>query len=186
MYKVRLKEKYISEVVPRMKEELGYTNIMSVPKITKIVVNVGLGRIIKDSKDDLKRISIDVENIVGQKPVVTKAKKAISNFKTRIGMPLGLTVTLRGAKMYEFLDRLVNIALPQVRDFRGLSKKSFDRNGNYNIGLKEHIIFPEVGKDDIKTIFGMEININTTAKTDEEAYGLLKNMGLPIVEKINR
>ncbi|MCK5332811.1 50S ribosomal protein L5 [Candidatus Parcubacteria bacterium] len=186
MYKVRLKEKYISEVVPKMKEEFGYTNIMSVPKITKIVVNVGLGRIIRDSKDNLKKISNDIENIVGQKPVVTKAKKAISNFKTRIGMPVGLTVTLRGAKMYEFLDRLANVTLPQVRDFRGLSKKSFDGNGNYNIGLKEHLIFPEVAKDDIKTIFGLEININTSAQTDKEAYSLLKNIGLPIVEKNNR
>jgi|SRR5680860_77187 len=186
MYKVRLKEKYTSEVVPKMKEEFGYTNIMSVPKITKIVVNVGIGRIIKDNKDNLKKVADDLARIAGQKPVITLAKKAISNFKTRIGMPVGITVTLRGANMYEFLDRLANITLPQIRDFRGLSKKSFDRNGNYNIGLKEHIVFPEVAKDDIKTIFGMEININTTAKTDEEAYKLLKNMGLPIVEKINR
>lgn len=183
MYKARLKEKYTTEVIPKMTEEFGYKNVMSVPKVTKVIVNLGLGRILKDSKDDLKKITKDVETIVGQKPVVTKAKKAISNFKTREGMPVGLMVTLRGARMYEFMDRLVNIALPQVRDFRGLEKKSFDRNGNYSIGIKEHIIFPEVAKDDIKNIFGMEINITTSAKSDEEGYKLLKNIGFPIVEE---
>ena len=183
MYKVRLKEKYTTEVIPKMTEEFGYKNVMSVPKVTKVIVNLGLGRILKDSKDDLKKITKDVEMIVGQKPVVTKAKKAISNFKTREGMPVGLMVTLRGARMYEFIDRLVNIALPQVRDFRGLKKKSFDRNGNYSIGIKEHIIFPEVAKDDIKNIFGMEINITTSAKSDKEGYKLLKNIGFPIVEE---
>lgn len=183
MYKARLKEKYIIEVVDKMTKEFGYKSVMSVPKITKVVINLGLGRVLRDSKDDLKKITEDVETIAGQKPVVTKAKKAISNFKTREGMPIGLMVTLRGARMYEFLDRLINIALPQVRDFRGLSKKSFDRNGNYNIGIKEHLIFPEVAKDDIKNIFGMEINITTSAKKDEEAYKLLKYIGFPIVEK---
>lgn len=181
MSKTRLKEKYAKEVIPAMIKEFGYKSVMSVPKITKIVVNLGLGKILRDSKDDLKKITSDVGVIVGQKPVVTKAKKAISNFKTRAGMPVGLMVTLRGAKMYEFLDRLINIALPQVRDFHGLSKKSFDGNGNYNIGIREHIIFPEVAKDDIKNIFGMEISIATTAKNNEEAYKLLKNMGMPIV-----
>ncbi|MEA2097755.1 MAG: 50S ribosomal protein L5 [Patescibacteria group bacterium] len=180
MYKVRLKEKYTTEIIPKMKEEFGYKNVMSVPKVTKVIINLGLGRILKDSKDDLKKITKDVEIIAGQKPVVTKAKKAISNFKTREGMPVGLMVTLRGARMYEFIDRLINIALPQVRDFRGLKKKSFDRNGNYSIGIKEHIIFPEVTKDDIKNIFGMEISIVTTAKTDKEAYKLLKELGFPI------
>lgn len=180
MYKVRLREKHTTEVVDKMIKEFGYKNVMSVPKITKVVVNLGLGKILRDSKDDLKKIAKDVEMIAGQKPVITKAKKAISNFKTREGMPVGLMVTLRGARMYEFLDRLINIALPQVRDFRGLSKKSFDRNGNYSIGIKEHIIFPEVAKDDIKNIFGMEISIVTTAKTDKEAYKLLKELGFPI------
>ena len=183
MYKARLKEKYITEVVDKMTKEFGYKNVMSVPKITKVVVNLGLGRILNNNKDDLKKISKDVETIVGQKPVITKAKKAISNFKTREGMPVGLMITLRGARMYEFLDRLINIALPQVRDFRGLSRRSFDRNGNYSIGIKERIIFPEVAKDDIKNIFGMEINITTSAKNDKEGYKLLKNIGFPIVEE---
>jgi len=182
MYKARLKEKYIKEIVPEMMKEFGYKSIMSVPKLDKIVINVGVGRLIRDSKDNLNRVIKEIENIVGQKPVISEAKKAISNFKTRIGMPVGVKVTLRGARMYEFLDRMTNIALPQVRDFRGLSKKSFDKHGNYSIGIKENIIFPEVNKDDIKIIFGMEANITTTAKTDEEAFKLLKGLGLPITD----
>jgi len=181
MYKTRLKEKYLKEVVPKMKEDFGYKNIMAVPKIEKVIINVGLGKIIRDNKDELNKISKEIENIAGQKPVITKAKKAISNFKTRIGMPVGLMVTLRGARMYEFLDRMTNIAIPQIRDFRGLNKKSFDGNGNYSIGIKEHIIFPEVNKENIGTIFSLEVNIATTAKTDKEAYELLKGIGLPIV-----
>ncbi|MDF1497810.1 MAG: 50S ribosomal protein L5 [Patescibacteria group bacterium] len=182
MYKTRLKEKYLKEVVPKMKEDFGYKNIMAVPKIEKVIINVGLGKIIRDNKDELNKISKEIENIAGQKPVVTKAKKAISNFKTRIGMPVGLMVTLRGTRMYEFLDRMTNIAIPQIRDFRGLNKKSFDGNGNYSIGIKEHIIFPEVNKENIGTIFSIEVNITTTAKTDKEAYKLLKDIGLPIVD----
>ena len=183
MYKVRLKEKYTKEIIPEMMKEFGYKSVMSVPKIEKVVVNVGVGRLVRDNKDNLNKIIEEVENIVGQKPVVSEAKKAISNFKTREGMPVGVRVTLRGAKMYEFIDRMTNIALPQVRDFRGLSKKSFDKHGNYSIGLKEHLIFPEVNKDNIRLIFGMEVNITTTAKTDEEAFKLLKGLGLPIVNK---
>ncbi|MDD3006299.1 MAG: 50S ribosomal protein L5 [Candidatus Pacebacteria bacterium] len=184
MYKSRLKEKYAKEIVPDLKKELNYPNIMAVPKVSKVVVNVGLGNILKNSSDDLKNITEDFENIVGQKPVITKAKKAISSFKIREGMPVGMMVTLRGDRMYEFLDRLANVVLPQMRDFRGLKKSAFDGNGNYSIGMKEHIVFPEVTRDNIKTIFGMEVNITTDAKTDEEAYLLLKKMGLPIVEKI--
>ena len=180
----RLKEKYIKEVIPEMRKEFGYKNNMAVPTITKVVVNAGLGNILRDSKDDFKKISEDMTNILGQKLVITKARKAIAGFKIREGMPVGLTATLRGAKMYEFLDRLINIALPQVRDFRGLNKKAFDRNGNFNIGIKEHLIFSEVNRDTIKNIIGFEINITTTAKTDEEACKLLKLLGFPIVDKI--
>ncbi len=184
MYKARLKEKYIKEVVPKMKDSFGYSSIMAVPKIEKIVVNVGLGSIFKNGNDDFKNILEDFELIVGQKAVVTKAKKAIAGFKIREGMPVGMKVTLRGDRMYEFLDRLTNVVFPQVRDFRGLKSSSFDRKGNYNIGLKEHIVFPEVVRDNIKTIFGLEITINTSAKTDEEAKKLLKEFSVPIVDKV--
>lgn len=184
MYKSRLKEKYAKEIAPSLEKEMDYPNLMAVPKVQKVVVNVGLGNILKNSSDDLKNITEDFENIVGQKPVITKAKKAISSFKIREGMPVGMMVTLRGERMYEFLDRLANVVLPQVRDFRGLKKSAFDGKGNYSIGMKEHIVFPEVTRDNIRTIFGMEINIATSAKTDEEAYVLLKKLGLPIVEKI--
>jgi len=182
MYKARLKEKYTSKVIPEMKKKFGYKNNLAVPKVTKAVVNAGLGNIIKDSKDNLEKISGDFADIVGQKPVVTKAKKAISGFKIRKGMPVGLMATLRGKRMYEFLDRLINVALPQVRDFRGLNKKSFDGSGNYNIGIKEHIVFLEVKRDDIRVIFGIEVNITTNAKTDNEARELLKGLGFPIVD----
>lgn len=183
MYKSRLKEKYTKEVVPNLKKEMNYPNVMAVPKLKKVVINVGLGKILRNG-DDIKSITEDFENIVGQKPVITKAKKAISSFKIREGMPVGMMVTLRGDRMYEFLDRLSNVVLPQVRDFRGLKKTAFDGKGNYSIGIREHIVFPEVTRDNIKTIFGMEVNIATTAKTDEEAMKLLKELGLPIVEKI--
>ena len=184
MIKARLKEKYVKEVIPKMRKEFGYENNMAVPMMTKVVINAGLGNILKDNKDDFEKILGDMTNILGQKPVVTKARKAIAGFKIREGMPVGLSATLRGARMYEFLDRLINIALPQVRDFRGLNKKSFDRNGNFNIGIKEHIIFSEVNRDVIKNIIGFEVNITTTAKTDEEACKLLKLLGFPIVDKI--
>ena len=177
----RLKEKYNKEIIPEMEKEFGYKNNMAVPRVTKVVINMGLGKFLRDgSKDDLKKITKDFTDIAGQKPVITKAKKAIAGFKIREGMPVGLMVTVRGARMYEFLDRLISVALPQIRDFRGLSKKAFDKNGNFNIGIKEHIIFSEVNKDDIRHILGMEVNIVTTAKTDEEAGKLLKSMGFPI------
>ena len=183
MYKARLKEKYKNEVISKMKKEFGYKNDMAVPKIKKVVINTGLGKILKEGKDDFERIVSDLTNIAGQKPVITKAKKAISGFKIREGMPVGLAVTLRGARMYEFLDRLINVVFPQVRDFRGLSTKSFDSRGNFNIGIKEQIVFSEVKKDDIRRIFGLEISIVTDAKTDQEAYKLLKNLGFPISER---
>jgi len=177
----RLKEKYIKEIIPEMEKEFGYKNKMAVPRVTKVVINMGLGKFLRDgSKDDFKKITKDFTDIVGQKPVITKAKKAIAGFKIREGMPVGLMVTIRGARMYEFLDRLISVALPQIRDFRGLSKKAFDKNGNFNIGIREHIIFSEVNKDDIRHILGMEISVVTTAKTDEEAYKFLKGLGFPI------
>lgn len=184
MHKARLKEKYIKEVIPAMKKELGYKNDLAVPKIEKVVINTGLGGILKRGNENLEKVAEDIANITGQKTVVCKARQAISGFKIRKGMPVGMAVTLRGSKMYEFLDRLINIVLPQVRDFRGLSKKSFDRHGNFSIGIKEHIVFPEVKRDDIRSIFGIEITIVTTAKTDEEAYQLLKRLGFPIVANI--
>ena len=182
-FMIRLKEKYIKEIIPEMEKEFGYKNNMAVPRVTKVVINMGLGKFLRDgSKDDLEKITKDFTDIAGQKPVITKAKKAIAGFKIREGMPVGLMTTLRGVRMYEFLDRLISVALPQIRDFRGLSKKAFDKNGNFNIGIKEHIIFSEVNKDDIKHILGMEISVVTTAKTDEEAYKLLKGMGFPITK----
>ncbi|MFA7169594.1 MAG: 50S ribosomal protein L5 [Candidatus Paceibacterota bacterium] len=184
MYTSRLKEKYNKEIVPSLKKELECSNVMAVPRIKKVVINVGLGNILRNSSDDLKNITEDLESIVGQKVVITKAKKAIASFKVREGMPVGMMVTLRGERMYEFLDRLSNVVLPQVRDFRGLKKTAFDGKGNYSIGIKEHIVFPEVTRDNIKTIFGMEVNIATTANTDQEAFVLLKQIGLPIVDKI--
>ena len=177
----RLKEKYTKEIIPEIKKELGYKNNMAVSRVVKVVVNMGLGKFLREgNKDDLKRITKDFADITGQKPVVTKAKKAIAGFKIRKGMPVGLMATIRGVRMYEFLDRLVSITLPQIRDFQGLSKKAFDKNGNFNIGIKEHIIFPEVSKEDIKYILGIEVSVVTTAKTDEEAYKLLKGLGFPI------
>jgi large subunit ribosomal protein L5 len=182
MYKARLKEKYTKEVISKLKKEFNYGNDLAVPKITKVTVNVGVGNLLKDSNNELKKISDDLASIIGQRPIATKAKKAIAGFKIRKGAIVGLTATLRGVIMYEFLDRFINVALPQVRDFRGLEKKSFDRNGNYNIGIREHIVFPEVTRDNIESIFGMEINIVTTAKTDKEAYKLLKYLGFPIID----
>lgn len=182
MYTPRLKEKYKKEVIPKMKKEYNYKNSMQIPKIEKVVLNVGLGKILKNNADDLERIQKDFENIAGQKGVITKAKKAISGFKIREGMSVGIKTTLRGNKMYEFLDKLINVSLPQIRDFRGFSKKSFDGKGNFSIGIKEHIVFPEAQKDNIKTIFGMEVVIVTSAKTDEEARNLLIAIGFPIFE----
>ncbi len=170
MHKPRLKEKYIKEVVPAMKKEFGYKNDLAVPKIEKVVINAGLGSILKNSGENLDKIAEDIASIVGQKAVITKAKKAISGFKIRKGMPVGITATLRGARMY--------------RDFRGLNRKSFDGHGNFNIGIKEHIVFPEIKKDDIRHIFGIEITVVTTAKTDKEACQLLKYIGFPIVDNI--
>jgi len=165
-----------------MMERFNYSNVMQVPKIEKISVNVGVGEATQDAKL-LDVVAKDLETIVGQKPVRTKAKKAISNFKLREGLPIGVRVTLRRQKMYEFMDRFINIAVPRIRDFRGFSDKSFDGRGNYTVGIKEHIIFPEIDVDKVTKVFGMDVSIVTTAQTDQEAYELLKNFGMPFVKR---
>ncbi len=178
MATARLKEKYQTEVVPALKEKFQYKNIMQVPKITKISINRGIGAAVADKK--LVDVGVDeLSTITGQKAVATIAKKSVSNFKLREGMPIGARVTLRGQKMYEFLDRLLTIALPRVRDFRGVNDKGFDGRGNYTLGVKEQIIFPEISIDKIKSISGMDITFVTTANTDEESYELLKAFGMP-------
>ena len=176
--KNRIVEMYNSEVVPALMKEFGYKNVNEVPKLVKITLNMGLGSV----KDNSKSFNIAVDEltlIAGQKAVPTVAKKAISNFKLRENMKIGVKVTLRGTKMYEFLDRLVSIALPRVRDFRGISDKSFDGRGNYSMGIKEQLIFPEIIYDKVDIIRGFDINFVTTAKTDAEAKALLKALGLP-------
>ncbi|NLN97529.1 MAG: 50S ribosomal protein L5 [Eubacteriaceae bacterium] len=178
----RMFEKYSGEVVPAMKEKFGYKNAMEVPKLVKVIINMGLG----DCKDNTKALEAAVKelgDISGQRPVVTKAKKSVANFKVREGQNVGAKVTLRRDRMYEFCDKLFNIALPRVRDFRGLSDSSFDGRGNYAFGIKEQLIFPEINYDDIEQIRGMDIIIVTTAKTDEEAKELLRLLGVPF--KIN-
>jgi len=174
----RLKELYKKEIVPRLMKEFNYKNIMQVPKLHKITINMGLGEAITNAKI-LDTASSELAAITGQKPVITKARKSISNFKLRAGASIGCAVTLRGDMMYEFFDRFVNIALPRVRDFKGLSSKSFDGKGNYSVGIKEHIIFPEINFDKIDKIKGMTITIVTTARTDEESKKLLKYLGMP-------
>ena len=173
-----LKEKYRSEIVPKLKEELGLDNVMAVPRITKITLNMGVGEAVNDKKI-IEHAVGDLTKIAGQKPVVTKAKKAIAGFKIREGYPVGCMVTLRGDRMYEFLDRLVTIAFPRVRDFRGVSGKSFDGRGNYNIGIKEQIIFPEIEYDKIDALRGLNISVTTTARTNDEAKALLTAFKFP-------
>ena len=174
----RLKDLYNNEIVDAMTKKFGYANVMEVPKLDKIVINMGVGEA-KENAKILESAMKDMETISGQKPVTTKAKNSIANFKLREGMPIGCKVTLRGEKMYEFVDRLVNLALPRVRDFRGVNPNAFDGRGNYSVGIKEQLIFPEIDYDKIDKIRGMDINIVTTAQTDEEARELLKLMGAP-------
>ncbi|MBI5915324.1 MAG: 50S ribosomal protein L5 [Bacteroidetes bacterium] len=181
-YVSRFKAKYEKEVVPAMKEQFQYKNPMEVPKLVKICLNQGVGQ----ATQDKKLIDVAVEEmskIAGQKAVFTKAKKSVSNFKLREGMPIGVRTTLRGDKMWEFMDRLVSVALPRVRDFRGINDKSFDGRGNYSLGVSEHIIFPEIDLEKVTKITGMDITFVTTAKTDNEAYSLLKLLGLPFKSK---
>lgn len=177
----RLKEKYEKEVVPALLERFNYKSVMEVPKLEKIILNMGVG----DAKDNPKLLDAAVNDmtvIAGQKAVVTRAKKAVSNFKIRAGMAIGCKVTLRGAKMYEFADKLFNVALPRVRDFKGVSTKSFDGRGNYSFGVKEQLIFPEIEYDKVEKVRGMDIIFVTTAKTDEEAKELLRLLGMPFAQ----
>ncbi len=169
---------YKDEIITKLTEEFQLTNIMAVPKLEKIVLNVGIGEAIQDKKV-LDTIVTNIALITGQQPVTTKAKKSISNFKLREGMPIGCKVTLRGRIMYEFLDRLVTLALPRTRDFQGVPDKSFDGRGNYTMGIKEHTIFPEIDTDKVTKMHGMDVTFVTSAETDEEAYALLKHFGMP-------
>ena len=178
----RLREKYASEVVPALMKRFKYKNVMQVPKMEKVSINVGVGLATQDPKL-VEVVAKDLETIVGQKPVVTLSKKAISNFKLREGMPIGVRVTLRRSRMYDFMDRFINLAVPRIRDFRGLSDKSFDGRGNYTVGVKEQIIFPEIDVDKVTKVFGMDITFVTTARTDAEAQELLKTFGMPFVRR---
>jgi large subunit ribosomal protein L5 len=177
-YEPRMKSRYNSEIKAKLKEEFGYTNPMQVPRLEKIVINMGVGEATADSKK-LKSAMDALTAIAGQKPVATKARKSIAAFKLREGMSIGAKVTLRADRMYEFMDRLVTIALPRVKDFRGLNGKSFDGRGNYAMGIKEHIVFPEINYDQIEQMWGMDIVVCTTAKTDDEAKALLKQFDFP-------
>lgn len=174
----RLKELYREQVVPALQKEMAYDNIMQVPRLEKIVVNIGLGEALQNAKA-LDAAVQDVTTITGQKPIMTRARKSIANFKLREGNPIGVKVTLRGSRMWDFLDRLCNVALPRQRDFRGISPDSFDGRGNYSLGLREQLVFPEIDYDSIDKIRGMEITIVTSAQTDEEGYHLLRHLGMP-------
>lgn len=174
----RLKEKYLNEVSPALMSKFGYKSVMQLPKVEKIVINMGVGDAVQNSKA-LDAAVEELTTITGQKPVVTKAKKSIAGFRLREGMPIGAKVTLRGERMYEFLDKLISISLPRVRDFRGVSKKAFDGRGNYTLGVKEQLIFPEIDYDKVSKVRGMDIVIVTTANSDEEARELLTQFGMP-------
>jgi large subunit ribosomal protein L5 len=176
--KARLKEHYLKSVVPALTKEFGYTNPMAVPRLEKVSLNIGLGEATQNPKL-MDGAVAELQAIAGQRPIITKATKSIAAFKLREGMPIGCTVTLRGDRMYEFLDRLFNVALPRVRDFRGVSSKSFDGRGNYTLGLKDQLIFPEIDYNKVEKTKGMNICITTTAKTDAEGLALLKNLGMP-------
>ncbi|HEY7457573.1 MAG TPA: 50S ribosomal protein L5 [Xanthobacteraceae bacterium] len=177
-YRARLKTEYDKVIVPKLVEQFGYTNRLAVPQLDKVVLNMGIGEGVSDQKK-VTAAANDLTRIAGQKAVVTKSRKAISNFKLRENLPIGTKVTLRGTRMYEFVDRLVNIALPRVRDFRGLNAKSFDGRGNLTIGIKEHIIFPEIDFDKTEDVWGMDIVVCTTARTDDEARALLAAFNFP-------
>ncbi|MFH0916088.1 MAG: 50S ribosomal protein L5 [bacterium] len=177
----RLKERYRTDIVPAMREQFGYKNVMQVPRVTKVTVNMGVGEGIHDAKL-MEEAGLQLGQITGQKGQVRRARKSVANFKLRAGMPVGLRVTLRGDRMYEMLDRLLSVALPRIRDFRGVGPGSFDGRGNYNLGVREQIIFPEIDYDKIDRLRGLDIAITTTAKTDDEGRALLKLMGMPFRE----
>jgi large subunit ribosomal protein L5 len=179
---VRLYDHYKSKVIPEMMKKFNYKNVMDAPKLQKIAINVGVGAATAEPKL-IEQTVKEIESITGQRPAIVKAKRSVSNFKLREGMNIGVRTTLRNARMYEFLDRFVNVTIPRIRDFRGLSDKSFDGRGNYSLGIKEHIIFPEVNVDNVNRIFGMDITFVTSAKTDEESFELLRLFGLPFVRQ---
>ena len=181
-YTPRLKEKYAQEIIPALTEKFGYKTVMSVPKLNKIVLSQGVGDAVADKKLVDNAVA-DLTKIAGQKAIATVSRKDISNFKLRKGMPVGTKVTLRGEKMYDFLDRLISVALPRTRDFRGINPKGFDGRGNYNLGIKEHIIFPEIDIDKVSRIMGMDITFVTSAQNDEEAKALLDAFGFPFIKK---
>ncbi|UHA71715.1 50S ribosomal protein L5 [Paenibacillus sp. 481] len=177
----RMKERFLNEITPALMQKFNYTTVMQVPKVEKVVINMGMGEAVSNSKV-LDVAVAELQLIAGQKPVITRAKKSIAGFKLREGMPIGVKVTLRGERMYHFLDKLFNVTLPRVRDFRGISNKAFDGRGNYTLGLKEQIIFPEIEYDKVDKVRGMDIVIVTTAKTDEESRELLTQLGMPFVK----
>ena len=174
----RLKTKFTEEITPKLVEQFGYTSVMQVPKVEKIVVNMGVGDAVSNAKN-LEKAVDELTLLTGQKPIITKAKKSIAGFRLREGMPIGAKVTLRGERMYDFLDKLITVSLPRVRDFQGISNKAFDGRGNYTLGVKEQLIFPEVNYDNVDKVRGMDIVIVTTAQTDEESHALLKELGMP-------
>jgi large subunit ribosomal protein L5 len=178
----RLQERYREEIVPALMKEFGYKNIMQAPRLEKVTINVGLGEAVQNAKS-LDAASTDVATVSGQHPVITRAKKSIANFKLREGMPIGVMVTLRGSRMWEFLDRALNAALPRIRDFQGVSPNSFDGRGNYSMGIREQVIFPEIEYDKIDKVRGMQLTICTTAKTDEEGQRLLEMLGMPFARR---
>lgn len=180
---MKLKERFNKEIAPQLKKELNLGNLHSVPRFKKIVVNAGLGSIYTSGTKDFSEFVDNFKKITGQKPVITKSKKAISNFKLREGMPNGITVTLRGERMYDFLDKFIHVVAPRIRDFRGFSRKSFDGNGNYSAGISEHLVFPEINPDDIVKIHGMQICITTTAQNDKEGYKMMELIGFPFKKK---
>jgi len=177
-YEPRLRNKYKDEIVPQLMKDFGFKNIMQVPKLERIVVNMGLGEAVQNAKL-IESAAEELKAITGRKPVITRAKKSIASFKLREGMPIGVMVTLRGEQMYDFLDRLVSIALPRTRDFKGISPKAFDGRGNYTLGIREQIVFPEINYDRIDRIKGMNVTLVTTAETDEQGRALLKSLGMP-------
>ncbi len=182
MAEARLYTRYKEEIVSKLTEEFGYENIMAVPRLEKIVINSGVGEAVENEKI-LDTVTDNIARITGQQPVTTKSKKSISNFKVREGLPIGCKVTLRKRMMYEFLDRLINLALPRTRDFQGVPDKSFDGRGNYTMGVKEHTIFPEINTDNVDKVHGMDITFVTSAETDEEAYALLDQFGMPFQKR---
>ena len=177
----RMKDRFLNEITPALMQKFNYTSVMQVPKLEKVVINMGVGDAVSNSKV-LDAALVDLQTIAGQKPVITRAKKSIAGFKLREGMPIGVKITLRGERMYYFLDKLFNVALPRVRDFRGVSNKAFDGRGNYTMGLKEQLIFPEIEYDKIDKIRGMDVVIVTTARTDEESRELLTQLGMPFAK----